>query len=115
MTQKANVVPHDWELATWPRDVYPYEAKRARRLLRVNQDELLRCGALTRPGKHLVVFGAGYLKWLASKVARVNEYDLAPNAPEHAHKRAGNAGLSARQHKRSISSVSVSHRASRDP
>lgn len=98
MTNKANTVPHDWELATWPQDVYPYDSNRARRLLRANQDELLRCGAVTRPGKHLVIFGAGYVKWLASKTARVAEYNVAPNRPEHAAKRGGNAGLAARKH-----------------
>ena len=93
-TPTVTTVPHDWMFENWPEHVYPYSGARARHVVRQNQDALRKCGALGRPGHSLVIFGAPYVKWLASTAARV-EYELAPNQPEHAHKRAGAAGKAA--------------------
>src|ERR1700681_2701214 len=97
MTKLANIgLRHDWTFETWPPDVYPYDGKKARHVVRQNQSDLLKCGALARPGQSLVIFGAGYAKWLASKASRVAELDVAANRPEHAHKRFGQAGIAGR-------------------
>jgi hypothetical protein len=98
MTTKAPTVtpvPHDWMFENWPPSVYPYDGARARHVVRQHQDALRKCGALGRPGHALVIFGGPYIKWLASTAARV-DYALAPNQPEHAGKRAGQAGKAAR-------------------
>ena len=95
-TQAASL-PHDWTFENWPADVYPYSGQKARHVVRQNIGELMRCGALVRPGHKIVIFGAAYAKWLASKAARViDDYTIAPNAPEHAQKRGGAAGEAAR-------------------
>lgn len=96
-TSMTNPLPHDWTFENWPADVYPYSGQKARHVVRQNMDDLMRCGALARPGHRLVIFGAAYAKWLASKAARVaDEYSIAPNAPEHAAKRGGAAGRAGR-------------------
>lgn len=96
-TQATSPLPHDWTFSNWPAGVYPYDGLKARHVVRQNIDELMRCGALARPGHRIIIFGAGYAKWLASKAARViDDYSIAPNEPEHAHKRGGPAGEAAR-------------------
>lgn len=84
-------LPHDWTFPTWPSDVYPYQGTRAKHLVRQNQGALMAAGALTRIGKHLVILGAGYHKWLVSNTPRVESYDVPANRPQHAHKRWGRA------------------------
>lgn len=87
----ATSLPHDWTFNCWPTDVFPYQGSRAKHLVRQNQGALLAAGALTRIGKHLVILGAGYSKWLASNAVRVETYDVPANRPQHAHKRWGRA------------------------
>jgi hypothetical protein len=82
-------LPHDWLVATWPQAVFPYDSRRARHLIRCNQDELIRFKALTRIGRTLVILGPGYLAWLESQQGRVADYSIRANAPEHAAKRFG--------------------------
>jgi hypothetical protein len=82
-------VPHDWTYVNWPASVFPYEGTKARHVVRQNQAELLKYGALTRIGKHIVIFGAEYCRWLAAKAHRVTEFDVPANRPQHQHKRFG--------------------------
>ena len=87
---KTIAVPHDWTIKCWPRDVYPYDGAKGRHVLRVHQATLLAAGALSRVGREIVVLGAGYSMWLASKTGNVVEFaetKVAANRPEHAHKR----------------------------
>ena len=60
-----------WSVSTWPNDVYPNDPKRARYLVRVHKDDLLRFGALARVGRELIIFGKGYQKWLQRKAVNV--------------------------------------------
>jgi hypothetical protein len=85
----AGAYPFSWTLKNWPPDVFPGDARRGRSVLRQYQSDLLKAGAVTRIGKHLVIFGAGYEKFLKSQAHRVTQFSVAPNAPEHAHKRFG--------------------------
>jgi hypothetical protein len=82
-------VPYSWTFDTWPADVFPYTGSKARHIVKTHGGELRAAGALTRPTKKLVILGAGYAKWLASKGNRVVEFDVVANRPEHAHKRFG--------------------------
>jgi hypothetical protein len=82
-------VPHDWTYTNWPPGVFPYDGQKARHIVRQNQAELLKCGALTRIGMHIVIFGAAYCRWLATKADRVTNFDVPANRPEHRHKRFG--------------------------
>jgi hypothetical protein len=71
-------LPHSWGFEDWPDGVWPGKA-RARYVVRANRAELMRCGALSRPGRELVVLGAGYAYWLARASDRVEGFDIAPN------------------------------------
>jgi hypothetical protein len=93
--QTPTTIPHDWTFANWPTDVFPYSGPKGRHVVKQNQLALLRAGALTRIGRCIVIFGAGYSRWLASNAHRVVEFEVAPNLPEHAAKRAGQAGKAA--------------------
>jgi hypothetical protein len=79
MTKPTVVIPHSWDMETWPASVWPGSAKRARYVVRAYRDQLHRHGALTRIGRTLVFLGAGYQKFLAANAARVHEFDIAPN------------------------------------
>ena len=81
-------VPHSWGLAatrktatatpdTWPPSIYPGCSKRGRYILRQHRYELVACGALTRVGRELVVFGGPYVSWLARQSDRVLGFDIA--------------------------------------
>lgn len=72
-------VPHSWSLANWPPAVWPHEPAAVRWLLHSQRDELMRAGALVRPGRTLVVLGVHYLAWLQRKVDRVADFKIAPN------------------------------------
>jgi hypothetical protein len=56
-------------------------------MVRAHRAELHAYKALTRIGRGLVFLGDGYQKFLNGGIARVIDYGIAPNAPEHAHKR----------------------------
>ena len=89
---KQIVIPPTWGLKNWPPDVFPYDGKRARHVLRIHQRELLEFKALTRIGRELVVLGAGFNAWLASNAKAVTEWTqtgVAANRREHAAKRFG--------------------------
>jgi hypothetical protein len=84
-----------WTFATWPDNVFPCSGAKARGVVRKNKDALLAAGAVSRIGREIVVFGVQYNRWLAKQAHRVNDFEIAANRPEHAHKRAGRAGRSA--------------------
>jgi hypothetical protein len=71
----AEVAPHSWAIVSWPTSVYPNTAERARYFVRVHRRELFAAGALTRPGRELVVIGSRFVRWLESKAANVGEFD----------------------------------------
>lgn len=75
----AELVPHSWDIEHWPQQVYPHTPNRGRYVVRSHKTELLNCGALTRVGRDLVVIGAAYAKFLATRAERVAGYDIAPN------------------------------------
>lgn len=71
----AEAAPHSWSINTWPAGVYPGNTEKARYFVRTHHDELFAAGALTRPGRELVVIGARYVRWLEGHVVRVPGYD----------------------------------------
>ena len=71
----AQAAPHSWSITSWPASVYPNTTERARYFVRVHKDELFKAGALTRPGRELVVIGSRYARWLEKKATRVPEFD----------------------------------------
>jgi hypothetical protein len=96
MTKSTAVLqpPHSWDLKTWETQaphVWPGNGQQARALIRHHRAELTSFGALTRIGRKLVIIGVGYQKWLASNAARVAEYEVPMNSPQHASKRFGRA------------------------
>lgn len=82
-------IPYSWTFNTWPQDVWPGAGSRGRHVVNKHMGELQAAGAITRPTRSIVILGAGYQKWLASKTPRVTEFEIAPNAPKHAGKRFG--------------------------
>lgn len=86
-------IPHSWDLESWEEKaggIWPYNKERARRIVRRYKPELQAAGALSRVGRTLVILGNGYQRWLESNAARVSNYDVPMNRPEHADKRFGN-------------------------
>jgi hypothetical protein len=71
----AEAAPHSWAIETWPTTVYPNTAERARYFVRAHKQELFAAGALTRPGRELVIVGARFCQWLQSQAAKVPEFD----------------------------------------
>jgi hypothetical protein len=71
----AQAAPHSWSIETWPAHVYPGSTERARYFVRVHKDELFKAGALTRPGRELVIVGHRYCRWLERKATRVPDFD----------------------------------------
>jgi hypothetical protein len=71
----AAVAPHSWSIETWPTTVYPGSPERARYFIRVHKSELFAAGALTRPGRELVVIGARFTRWLEAQVVKVPEFN----------------------------------------
>jgi hypothetical protein len=63
----------------WPPDIYPGSYSKGRRLLRLNQIDLIRAGALARVGRELVVFVEPYTKWLQKQGAAVAGYECPAN------------------------------------
>jgi hypothetical protein len=72
----AAVAPHSWSIDTWPATVYPGTPKRARYFIRVHKTELFSAGALTRPGRELVIIGARFTRWLEAQVVNVPEFNI---------------------------------------
>ena len=77
--QKSPPVPHSWTIESWPADIFPRTASRARYVLRAHRDELTAAGALARVGRELVVIGARYAKWIELHTADVSGFEIAPN------------------------------------
>src|ERR1700691_4230994 len=48
-------VPHSWNIAHWPKSVYPNSPARVRYLIRANKGALMHEGALARVGRELIV------------------------------------------------------------
>jgi hypothetical protein len=67
-------IPHSWDLAHWPPDVYPHSEKRAKYIVRAFRDELVLAGALARVGRELVVYGVNFDRWLQRKRTAVPGY-----------------------------------------
>lgn len=78
-TTKVSPVPHSWPITLWPPEVYPNDPSKGRYIVRAHRKELVAAGALTRIGRDLVVFGAGYSKWLAKQSGRVAGFEVAAN------------------------------------
>ncbi len=89
---KVSPLLQSWSLRTWQDQaphVWPGNGELGRTVIRHHKAELHAAGALTRIGRELIIIGAGYQKWLASNAARVTDYDVPMNRPEHAAKRRG--------------------------
>jgi hypothetical protein len=71
----AAAAPHSWSIETWPAHVYPGNTERARYFVRVHKHELLAAGALTRPGRELIIIGARFCRWLESKAPNAADFD----------------------------------------
>ena len=76
---KASPLPHSWLVADWPAGVAPNRQTAARHLVRTHRDELIACGALCRVGRSLTMLGEGYATLLARRIAKVENYSIAPN------------------------------------
>jgi hypothetical protein len=77
-------IPHSWELKNWPANVWPHHGEKVKWLIISKKTELMKCGALVRPGRLLVVLGAQYLGWLQRQSSRVDDFDIAPNVARKA-------------------------------
>jgi hypothetical protein len=77
--QAVQPLPHSWCIEDWPSYVAPGNASRGRHLVRMHQNELVACGALTRIGRRLTVLGAGYAVFLTRGMSRVDGFEIAPN------------------------------------
>lgn len=77
-----------WSLNDWPPDIYPNDSLRARRVLRVHRKELMQCGAVSRIGRELVVFGEPYVRWVKSKAQNVADFKVAANEARKAKRSA---------------------------
>lgn len=76
---KISPVPHSWPINLWPADVYPNDASKGRYIIRMHRAELIAAGALSRIGRDIVIFGAGYSKWLAQQAGKVQGFEVAAN------------------------------------
>jgi hypothetical protein len=86
-------LPHSWELLDWPAQLWPHDGKpwfkkdettgelvpmvhpKVRWLVESKKKELMKSGALVRPGRTLVILGPQYLGWLQQQVGRVKEFE----------------------------------------
>jgi len=76
---KVQSLPHSWLVSAWPETVTPCTTVAGRQLVRSNRAELIECGALCRVGRHLTILGEGYATFLARKMGRVKDYEMAVN------------------------------------
>jgi hypothetical protein len=76
---KVASLPHSWSVSAWPDHVFPNRQSAATHLVRTHRKELVRLRALERIGRNLVMYGAGYAEFLASRSGRVEGYQIAPN------------------------------------
>lgn len=75
----ATEAPHSWDMEHWPEHVWPHTRDRARYVVRLYRDDLVREGALSRVGRELVFFGARYSRWLEKRAALVPDFEIAAN------------------------------------
>jgi hypothetical protein len=72
--------PHSWCIESWPAEVWPHVAGKARYVIRAHRDALVQAGALVRLGRELVILGGPYSKYLESQASRVDGFaTIAPN------------------------------------
>jgi hypothetical protein len=76
---KVMPLPHSWLVSDWPPHVAPNRINAGKQLVRAHRAELIQCGALTRIGRNLTILGEGYALFLARKMKRVEDYEIAPN------------------------------------
>jgi hypothetical protein len=74
-TARSPNAPHSWEFETWPADVWPHTARRAKWIAKAHRTELTKAGALTRVGKKLIFMGAKYTRWLERRSQHVVEFE----------------------------------------
>jgi len=72
--RNSEVLPHSWEITSWPPSVWPNDTGRARWLVRAYRDQLLRHKALTRVGKRIVILGDGWSRFLAACASDVRGF-----------------------------------------
>lgn len=77
--QAVQPLPHSWCIEDWPSYVAPGNATRGRHLVRMHQNELIACGALTRIGRRLTILGVGYAVFLTKGMSRVQGFEIPPN------------------------------------
>jgi len=79
MSRTRSVIPHSWNISSWPADVWPGSASRANYVIRSNKSELIHAGVLSRVGRDLIVMGDRYTRWLEKKAANVPGYECPAN------------------------------------
>lgn len=89
-SKNPQMLPHSWEVESWPSGTFPGDANKGRHVVRVHRKALLAAGALTRIGRKLVIIGQPYCKWLESQKPRVADYAF-HGTPLHAPKSLANA------------------------
>src|SRR5476651_1011368 len=91
-SQQVEKIPHSVELINFPPTVWPHDGKQAvdkegRRIVHPavkwlvlsRKTELMRCGALVRPNRVLVLLMPQYLSWLQRQAERVANFQITPN------------------------------------
>ena len=72
-------LPHSWMFSTWPSGVAPGDESGARYLFRTFRRDLIAAGAVTRVGRQVIFLGRGYEKFLQSRIAEVDGFEIAMN------------------------------------
>jgi hypothetical protein len=89
---QADGLKHSWLVKQWPENIAPGNPVAARAFIRRNRPALIRCGALARVGKDLVVLGAGWAAFLAVSMRNVEGYQCPGNRRLSASGQAGGNG-----------------------
>jgi hypothetical protein len=82
----ATPLPHSWLFSNWPAGVAPGGESRGRYLFRVFKRELIAAGAITRIGRQVVFLGAGYARFLESRIGEVDGYEIQMNRVRRARR-----------------------------
>jgi hypothetical protein len=83
----AQPAPHSWPVSKWPAHVWPCDSARGRRFCRTYEKELVKAKALTRMGRDRVVMGEPFLRYMDRQRAKLLDFEVAANRPEHLAKR----------------------------
>jgi hypothetical protein len=75
----AGYLSRSWTFESWPPDVFPHDAEKARYFYRTHKDELAAERVVSRHGRTLVFSDAAFAKYLAKRAARVAGYLPPPN------------------------------------